>query len=211
MAEGLRYVVRHRVLFAVVGSCTLANVFLGPAIAFVPLLVTQVFGGTAVQLGLVTSAGGVGVIIGGLIMTAWGGFNRRLYTSALGWIGIGIGYLAVLVIPNWAIFLLVAARFFVGLFIPIGCAPLEAWYQTCVPPDKQGRVFSVLGSIDQLSMPLGLALGGLVAEAVPLRVWWGLVGLSHALLGISWLVLPIIREAEDDPDKGELRPKAIAS
>ena len=197
MADGLRYVLKHRALFSVVGSCTLANVFLGPTSAFLPLLVTRDFGGTAMQLGFVTSAAGIGVIAGGLVITAWGGFHRRLFTSALGWIGIGIPYMAVLAIPGRSLFLLVAAMFLAGLSVPIGCAPLEAWYQTCVPPDKQGRVFSVLGSIDRLTMPLGLVLGGLVAQAVPLRLWWGLVGLSHALLGLSWLLLPIIRQAED--------------
>ena len=108
-------------------------------------------------------------------------------------------------------FLLVAAMFLTGLSVPIGCAPLEAWYQTCVPADKQGRVFSVLGSIDQLTMPLGLALSGLVAEAVPLRLWWGLVGLSHALLGLAWLLLPVIRQAEDDPGRSEHAPHASAT
>ena len=81
--------------------------------------------------------------------------------------------------------------------IPVGCAPLDAFYQTCVEPDKQGRVFAVLVSIDRLTMPLGLVIGGAVGPAVPLNTWWGLAGLSHFLLGVAWLLMPIIRVAED--------------
>ena len=198
MAEGLGYVVHYRTLFFIVGTCTLANIFLGPVQSFLPLLITEVFGGGALELGLATSAAGIGVIIGGLVMTTWGGFRRRLVTSAVGWIGIGIAYMAVILLPAGFFIGFISIRLIAGLFVPIGCAPLEAWYQTKIPPDKQGRVFAVLGSIDQLTMPFGLAIGGALSAAVPLRFWWFLVGISHAALGIAWLVMPIVKRAETE-------------
>ena len=197
MIDGLKYVVGYRALFMVVFTCTLANVFLGPTTAFFPLLVAEVFRGGAVELGLLTSLNGFGIIAGGLFITAWGGFRRRLFTSATGWIGIGIGFICVLFIPASGFIGLSIIMAFVGFMIPVGCAPLEAYYQTCVAPDKQGRVFAVLGSIDRLTMPLGLVIGGAAGSAVPLRLWWGLVGASHFLLGVAWLFMPIIRAAED--------------
>ncbi len=200
MVEGLKYVAQNRTLLFVVLTCTLANVFLGPAQAFLPLLITNVFGGGAVELSLATSFAGIGVIIGGFVMTAWGGFRRRLVTSSIGWIGIGIAYMAVLFIPGGFFIGFAITRFIVGFSTPIGCAPLDAWYQTRVPADKQGRVFSVLGSLDQLTMPFGLAIGGALSGTVPLRFWWFLVGISHAALGIAWLLLPIIKRADDEAD-----------
>ena len=196
MIEGLKFVVSSRTLFFIVGTCTLANICLGPVRSFLPLLITDVFHGGALELGLATSAAGTGIILGGLVMTAWGGFRRRLLTSAIGWIGIGIGYVAVLFIPGTFFAGFVVIRLFAGFFIPIGCAPLEAWYQTRVPHDMQGRVFSVLGSLDQLTMPFGLAIGGALSGLVPLRFWWFLVGLSHAMLGIAWVLLPIVKRAD---------------
>jgi MFS transporter, DHA3 family, macrolide efflux protein len=200
MMEGLKYVLNSRTLFFIVGSCTLANVFIGPAQSFLPLLITNGFGGGAVELGLATSAAGIGLIVGGLVMTAWGGFKRRLVTSAVGWIGIGIACMAILFIPGGFFLGFVVARFFTGFSTPIGCAPLDAWYQTRVPHDKQGRVFSILGSIDRLTMPFGLAIGAVLSGIVPIRFWWFLLGASHAALGVAWLLMPIVKQADGEAD-----------
>jgi hypothetical protein len=43
----------------------------------------------ALIFGLMDSAWGFGVIIGGLIPSAWGGFRRKVVTSMLGIMGIG--------------------------------------------------------------------------------------------------------------------------
>ena len=166
-------------------------------LAFGPLLVKSWFRGGALELGIVSSASGIGIIAGGLFMTAWGGMKNKFVTSAIGWLGIGLAYIAVLWMPQTAIVAYIASKVFIGFMVPVGSAPLDAWYQTLVPPDKQGRVFTVLGSLDQLIMPLGLALGGALGGLVPLRVWWVLMGAQHALLGISWIALPSVRKSTD--------------
>jgi len=205
-ADGFRYVWGWRALFIVVATCTLANVFVGPAISFMPLLVTREFGGGALQLSLVTSLSGIGLVIGGFFMTLWGGFKRRLVTSAIGWGGVGIGYILIAMIPGSAFYLLLAIIFCVGFAVSVGSAPLDAFYQSCVAPDKQGRVFAVLASIDGATMPLGLVIAGALGDAAPLRIWWLLVGISHAALAVAWLLMPSIRRAEDESS----RPVAVA-
>ena len=60
----------------------------------------------------------------------------------------------------------------------------------------------MLASIDGATIPLGLVIAGVLGGVVPLRVWYFLVGASHALLGISWMFLRFIRHAEDHPPKG---------
>lgn len=197
--EGLRYVTTRRALAFIVFSCAATNLTYGPVMAFGPLLVRNVFHGGALELGLVSSASGIGLIAGGLLMAAWGGFRRKLMTSALGWIGVGAGYIAVLTMPDDGVWWYVASKLFIGFMVPLGSAPLDAWYQSHVAPDRQGRLFAVLTSIDQLSMPFGLAVGGLLGGFVPLRLWWVLMGVQHALLGAAWLLLPIVRRAEDAP------------
>jgi DHA3 family macrolide efflux protein-like MFS transporter len=204
MVAGLHFVWSWRPLFFIVFTCTLANIFLGPAISFRPLLITQDFGGGALQLGYVSSASGIGVIVGGFVMSLWGGFKRKLITSATGWIGIGAGYVAIAFIPGAAFYGFLGLMFFIGFMTPVGCAPLDAFYQSCIPPDKQGRVFSVLASMDGMSMPFGIVIAGVLGGIVPLRVWYFLVGASHVLLGISWMFLRFIRHAEDHPPRGAI-------
>jgi hypothetical protein len=43
-------------------------------------------GNDSVSLGLVQSAGAIGGIVGGVLMSAWGGFKRRVHGVLAGWI-----------------------------------------------------------------------------------------------------------------------------
>ena len=49
-----------------------------PAMSLMPLLITNHFGGKALQLGWMSSAWGVGLVLGGLLLGAWGGFKKRI-------------------------------------------------------------------------------------------------------------------------------------
>jgi MFS family permease len=129
-------------------------------------------------------------------MSLWSGFKRKLITSGLGWIGVGVGYLAVTFMPASRFTFFLLAMGFIGFMVPVGSAPLTAFYQTYIPNDMQGRVFAVLGSIDNATIPLGLIIAAVLGGLAPVRLWYFLVGASHALLGISWLFLPFIRNAE---------------
>ena len=196
--EGLQFVLAWKALFWVVMTCTFANVFGGPTRSFQPLMVTQIFGGGALELSYISIAAGTGLILGGLLMSAWKGFKRRLITSAVGWIGIGVAFTAASLTPSDMYPMFLAMIFIVGIMTPVGCAPLDAFYQSCVPAAKQGRVFGVLACIDGLTMPFGLIIAWLVGHMVPLRAWYLLYGLSHAILGLIWLGIPFIRKAEDE-------------
>ena len=59
--------------------------------SLLPLLVMQEFDGGAPELAWVELLFGVGVILGGMALSAWGGFKRRILTSFVGIIGIGRG------------------------------------------------------------------------------------------------------------------------
>ena len=52
------------------------------------------------------SAWGIGIIVGGLTLSAWGGFKKRIVTSLVGLTGMGIGFLLVGLAPATAFWLL---------------------------------------------------------------------------------------------------------
>jgi len=196
--EGLKYVWLWRTLFWVVTTCTFANVFIGPSRSFQPLVVTQIFGGGALELSYISMASGFGVIAGGVLMSIWKGFKRRLITSAAGWIGIGAAFIVASLVPGNMYALFLCMMFISGFMTPVGCAPLNAFYQSSIPPDMQGRVFSVLNSLDGLTMPFGIVIAWALGGAVPLMLWYFLLGASHFILGIIWLGIPFIRRAETE-------------
>ncbi len=197
--EGFLYVLHSKALFFVVGTCTLANVFCGPANAMKSLLVTKVFGGGVAELSWITSLSGIGLVAGGVIMGVWGGFRRKLFTSAFGWGGLGVAYILVGILPSGRFWALAALMFISSVFGAIGGASLEAFYQSYVPVRYHGRVFSVLNTLDNTSVPLGLIAAALVGDRIPIPMWFLLMGILHLALGIFWPLSKNIRKTEPQP------------
>lgn len=186
-----------------------------------------------IVLGSVQSALGVGGVLGGVLMSVWGGPRRRVHgvlmgmalSSLLGTMATGLGREPF----TWAF-----AAFSTMLFLPIinGCN--QAIWQAKVPPEIQGRVFATRRLIAQITAPVGMALAGPLADWVfgpammpggalaPLFGWlvgvgpgagisllFIITGLIGALVGLSGYAFVSVRDAEDIlPDHDALRPQA---
>lgn len=119
----------------------------------------------SVILGTVQSAGAIGGVLGGLILSVWGGPKRRIHgvlagmiaNSAFGALFMGVGRS----LPVWA-----AASFAGALIIPIINGSNQAIWQAKIPPDIQGRVFSVRRWIAQITAPLAMLLAGPLADQI---------------------------------------------
>jgi len=193
LREGLRYVRGWSGLLALMAVAMALNFFFTPAASLMPLLVTQHFRGGALQLGWLESATGVGIVAGGLLLGAWGGFKRRILTTLMGVAGLGVGVVLVGLAPAGLFGMALAGMFFTGLMSPLANGPLMAIMQSTVEPGMQGRVMSLLDSGAAAMMPLSLLLAGPVADAAgvrPLYIAGGLIciGIAAASLGIRPLM-----------------------
>jgi len=193
---GLRYVRHTRSLFFVVGTCTLANFFCGPCNAMVSLLVTKVFHGGVGDLSAVSIMSGLGMIAGGILMGAWGGFRRRLITSGLGWGLVGVGAIAIGFVPRDTVLPLLICYFVIGFASAVGGASLEAFYQSTVPQQLHGRVFSVLSTLDNTTVPIGLVAASILGDKVPIPLWYVLMGVLHFALCVFWMGSRSLKDAE---------------
>lgn len=204
LREGLRYVFGWRGLLFLGAIAMLLNMILGPATSFQPLLVTQHFGGTAWHLGAIEAATGIGVVIGGLLLGVWGGFRRRIYTSLMGVAGIGVGVLLVGLTPASLFPLAVAGMLVAGVMMSLANGPIMAIFQASVAPAMQGRVFTLVGSVSTLMMPIGLALSGPLADVIGVRAWYIISGLVTIAAGIGgYFLRPLVnieQERDDHPD-----------
>jgi DHA3 family macrolide efflux protein-like MFS transporter len=197
MAAGFRYVWHWQGLlfmFVVLGGLRL---FLAPAFSLLPLVVTEHFGGGVLELGWVNSAHGFGFIAGGVILSLWGGFKRQTMTALVGLIGVGTGSLAFGLVPASAFWLALIVMFFRTMMLPMIRGPVMAVFQSHVPPDMQGRVFTLLISAISLMAPLGLAVGGPLAEAFGARMLFVLAGVGCLVVATVWGSSPKIMHLED--------------
>ncbi len=195
--DGVRYLKSARNICFVVLTCTSANFFCGPAFTFRPLLITDVFGGGAAELGYVSSVYGAGLLIGGFIMSIWGGFKRKLITSGFGWGGLGVFLIIVALLGKGMMPAALVCFLLQGVFMSIGGAPLDAFYQTYVPDEVQGRVFSLLSTLDNLTVPLGLITAAIAGDKLPVQFWFFMMGVCHVALFIAWAFSKRLREAEE--------------
>ncbi len=139
LREGFRYVWAWPGLMLILLMATVINLVLTPTGSLQPILVTRHFGGQAMQLAWIESAWGIGMVAGGLILGAWGGFRRRILTSMFGLVAMGLAILLVGFVPASAFWLAVGLMLVVGFMNPIVNGPLLAVVQAVVAPEMQGR------------------------------------------------------------------------
>lgn len=199
--DGFRYVWGWKGLLILLLGASLLNFLVNPAFTLLPLLVRNHFGKGALELGWLESAFGIGMILGGLILSAWGGFRRRIFTSLTGISGMGIGMLAMGFLPPSGLLLALGAIFLVGVMNPIANGPLMALFQSVVAPEMQGRVFSLISSLAGAMMPLGLAVAGPVADLVGIRFWYVVGGATMIALGAAGFFVPKVVHLEDDRNR----------
>lgn len=198
LTEGFRYVVRWPGLLGLTLLAMLLNFLLSPSSALLPLLVLHEFKGGAPELGWVESLFGMGVILGGLVLSTWGGFKRRIITSFMGIIGIGLGVILTGLTPGSMFWLLLVANFIVGMMQVFANGPIGAIFQSAVEPDFQGRVFSLIGAGATAMMPLSLMIAGPVADWLGVRVWYVVGGVVCILMTLIALAIPAIMNIEQN-------------
>ncbi|MCB8977444.1 MAG: amino acid adenylation domain-containing protein [Ardenticatenaceae bacterium] len=159
---GWRYVLKRPSLLAMIGFFLVLN-FLqsGIRVIITPLILAF---DSATLLGSVTSAQGLGLLLGGLAMGIWGGTRRR----AEGMIGFtllfGVSTVIIGLRPT-AIFPIVG-MLGIGIATAFINAHWQALIQTKVGLELQGRVIATNDMLSWSLMPLGFVLAGALADRV---------------------------------------------
>jgi len=212
MRAGLGYVLRWPGLLILLGMAAAINLLVAPAMALQPILVTRHFGGGVIDLALVESAFGMGIIVGGVLLGVWGGFKRRIVTSLMGVGGIGAGLLAVGLMPAGALWGGAAAIGLVGVMVVLANGPLMAVMQATVAPEMQGRVFTLVGSVSGAMAPVGLLLAGPAADRLGVQAGYMAGGAICVLMAIVAARTPAVITLEDQAaERGAEGPAAGAA
>lgn len=137
-------------------------------------------------LGIVLSITGVGMLLGGIVISAWGGPKNRVNGIFFGCFVAGL--LVALTGLSTSVFLITVC-FFLALFcIPIINASSQALWQSKVDPGIQGRVFSLRRMLGTSLYPLAIIAAGPLVDHVfnPLLVEGGLLaGSVGQVIGVG--------------------------
>ncbi|MBI3160478.1 MAG: MFS transporter [Chloroflexi bacterium] len=119
---------------------------------------------SADKVGVAASMVGVGMLVGTLVMSAWGGPKRRVF-GVVGfsiWAGVAFAMLGVVPSLPWV----TAWAFMMMMVFPIIGGSSQALWQAKTEPDVQGRVFSVRRMIAQFTAPIAVLLAGPLVDGV---------------------------------------------
>ncbi len=154
------------------------------------------FGGTTTHASVIEIAFAVGMLLGGVILSVWGGLKNRGYTiaAAILLMGLAIGLSGLLPSNGFIVFAVFCLA--MGLSAPFYSGPQGALMQEKIAPQYLGRVFGLYGSIMSFAMPLGLILSGAFADTVGIHTWFMLSGIACVLLSVLAFSLKSIRNIE---------------
>jgi MFS family permease len=232
-AFGLKYIFRIPSLLGIQLIFFLANLFATFTLILLSPMILASTQNDALTLGTVQSFLGIGGLVGGLIISAWGGPKRRVHGVFLGMAGGGVFGATLLGLADHVVWWSVGA-FAMTFFIPMINACNSAIWQAKIAPDIQGRVFAARRMIAQITAPVAMLLSGWLADQffepammsggrlVPLLGdWFGsgpgagmsvLMALGGVLLTISGLLgyaFPVIRDIEHILPDHVAAPKTI--
>ena len=182
---------------AIIFMALFLNFLLVPTESLLPLLVTKHFGKGAIELGLLQSATGVGIVAGGILLSVWGGFKKKMATSLTGIIGLGLGVILIGIAPANLFILAIIGNVMLGVMMPVANGPIGALLQSVVRPDMQGRVMSLLSSGATAIAPLGLLIAGPFSDWLGIRIWFWAGGLLCVLIALSAFFRPVIMNVEE--------------
>ena len=197
LREGLAYVWRWVGMRYILVMSALSNFLLMPAMSLLPLLVIRHFRGGALELSYISAAWWLGILIGGVLLSIWGSLRRRVLVAIYALIVMGLALLVPGLAPSSGLYMAVAGLLLAGVLNSICNGLLFATLQSIIPPEMQGRVFTIIGSAAMAMMPLGLAVAGPLSDQLGVQFWFALGGAACMLMGIVALMTPAVIRMEE--------------
>ncbi len=163
VVEGAKTVLRHRAMrMVMVQNFAMGLLFMGSFIVTLPLLVREVFDGTAADLGLMNATNSVGLVATILLLLRLGDVQRQgralILAQLLGSIVLAVAATAA----NFA--LLLTTLFFWGACGGIAMTMSRTIMQEQAPDAQRGRVMGFYSFSFMGAGPLGALLSGYLVE-----------------------------------------------
>ncbi len=208
--EGLGVIKGISGFTALIVISSLLNFLITPIDILLPYVINVVYNGTVEDLALVIACFNVGLILGALGMS----LNKRDIKRKLlfAWILIyilNIGYGILAFTPNNAFTYVIIGigLFLMGLVLPAVNIMFMTIFQQVIPPEKQGRVFSVMTAVGSGITPLGMFLSGLLSDLIGANLLFLACALtSTIIITFAWFFTDVrffgVTQTDDIPPVG---------
>jgi MFS family permease len=223
---GFRYILERPALLALQSLFMAGNFFFSMArgTLLAPMLLART-DTNAWIFGASQTIGAIGMVIGGVVVGAWGGFKRRIHGVLLGWT---LSFVGILITgfgrsePSWMVGIWAAGIFISSLIVSLINGSNQAIWMAKVSVEVQGRVFSARRLIAWFANPLAALIAGPLADHVmePAMMEGGsgvgafewlvgtgpgagmsllfiLTGLVGLAMSLGSYLIPLIRNVED--------------
>jgi len=207
--DGFKYMVGWKGLLYLSLAATILNFLLSPGYTFTPLLIKEHFNGDAIDLSILESAFGIGMVLGGLVLSGWGGFKRNIHTTLAGILGLAGGTAMVAASGMDQFKLAIAGMAVAGFMQPIANGPIFAIIQAQVDPLVQGRIFTLLESMVSAMMPISMLIAAPVAGLIGVRGWLFFGAFGCLVIGIAGFFIPSLVHIEDESHDRKVTARII--
>lgn len=214
--DGARYIWYRQPLLWLLGTFTVANFISAPLGIFMPLIVKFNLAADWLARGLtfetafalLSTVGSIGGVVGGVLISAWGGLKKRRVYGVIGGLVVVASAMIVLGLSPW-LYLTAAMAFCAQGVVPIMNAHSQTIWQTQTPREMQGRVFAVRRLIAQFSMPLGMAFAGIVGGLFNPGAVIAVLGGILVVFCVGQMFNPYLLRVEDKAFLDEMAARKI--
>jgi predicted MFS family arabinose efflux permease len=197
MGEGLRFVLGHRILRMIAGATASTNFFMSALVAIEVVFLVRQVGLSPGAIGVLTSIGAVGGVIGALGATR---LAHRVGSARIIWLSSALtapfALLLPLTFPGVGLVLYASGTFALYLGAVVYNISIVSFRQVLCPDRLLGRVSATMRFLVWGTLPLGGLAGGILGGWLGNRggLWVAVVGITLAPL---WLLLSPLRGMRD--------------
>ena len=168
MQEGIRYAAKERFLGKLIVLFGLFIFLCVPAGFLATLFVSRYYSDTYFHMTLVEVIGFLGMMVGGLLISTWGGFKRHTKTLLTGMAAFGALAIAMGLVKSFYVYLVLMAV--CGVALTMVQTASTTLLQENSTPEMAGLIFGLFGAAYSSFLPIGMVVFGLLADRTSMRL-----------------------------------------
>ncbi|MDR3072625.1 MAG: MFS transporter [Clostridiales Family XIII bacterium] len=193
IAKGLRYIRTHAFIMRFFIFSALFYIMFTPSAMLTPLQVTRDFGPAYWRLTAIEIVFSCGMILGGIVLSLWGGFRNKTITFAFGTFLFGSTAIGLGLLTNFWFYLVCMGA--MGITVAFINTPVMSILQAHVEEAYMGRVFSVNTMIMSVAFPAAMLAFGPLSDKIPIDYLLIGTGIGIACISVLSIVDKTIRDA----------------